>query len=67
MFLQVGQAFEWWNFKMTEDMYVCILDYGKQQSIVSPLRSNGQLVSDSHQKAEILNKQFSDVFTSENT
>ena len=31
----------------------------------TPLRENGKLVSDTTQKAEILNRQFSSVFTSE--
>ena len=34
---------------------------------VAPLRENGVLVSDPQEKAEILNNQFSSVFTSENT
>ena len=34
---------------------------------VSPLKENGQLHSDSRRKAEILNKQFCSVFTSEDT
>ena len=40
----------------------------RQENIgVAPLRENGILFSDTSQKAEILNKQFSSVFTSETT
>ena len=35
--------------------------------MVSPLKENGQLHSDSRRKAEILNNQFCSVFTSEDT
>ena len=39
----------------------------QENSNVAPLRENGKLVSDTNKKAEILNKQFSSVFTSKTT
>ena len=39
----------------------------QENSGVAPLRENGKLVSHTNKKAEILNKQFSSVFTSETT
>jgi hypothetical protein len=49
---------QFWNY---------IRNTKKDRLVVAPLRSDGLLVDDTKEKAEILNRQYFSVFTPENT